>query len=127
MAHRILYQLSISVIARIYTQTGPLQGKLWCNQRAEWTRRNQNTAHGSCFGNAHLRLIDVRIHHYSTTHLTATDRLIDDFIGAEVNVSKRDRVALERLEVIQATSAIEYTHMRPRKGQAVSKLLCFLD
>jgi hypothetical protein len=83
-------------------------------------------AHGSCFGNAHLHLIDVRTRLLDLSS-EATDRSVNNPVGAEVNVSERDGVALERLEVTQVSiSASEYTHMRPREGQAVSKLLCFL-
>ena len=42
-----------------------------------------------------------------TSHWTSfsvtTDRSIDNLIGAEVYVSKRDRVALKRLRVIQVS------------------------
>ena len=84
-------------------------------------------AHGSCFGNAHLHLIDVRIHELDISS-EATDRSVDNRVGAEVDVSEWDGVALERLGVSQVSiSASEYPHMKPREGQAVSKLLRFLD
>ena len=46
---------------------------------------------------------------YWTSLSATTDRSIDNFIGAEVNVSKRDCVALERFEVTQVSISASNT------------------
>jgi hypothetical protein len=63
------------------------------NRSSELTERNQKVAHSSCSGNAKLRTIDVRTHDLDLSSET-TDRLVDNRVEAEVNVSEWDDVAL---------------------------------
>ena len=59
-----------------------------------------------------------------------TDRFSGRRIRGEVHAIKRDGVALEYLShrgLPPTVEHVEFTHLRPRKGQPVSELLRLLD